>query len=120
MFRVTTETDKTYNKKQWRFWLTQGDSCTIRAIPKDDNGNLLDNDDIEKCRFTLADDDNVIVLEKDNLPYEDGKYVLRLTSEDTFPLDTDTYTYEFEYTLVGGEVHTPNRYKFEITDQNIE
>ena len=120
MFKVKTETDKTYNKIQWHFWLTQGDSCTIRAIPLDEDGNALSITDISKCRFTLADSDNKIVLEKDNLPAENGKYVLRLSTGDTANLSIDTFIYEFEYTLVGGEVHTPNRWQFDITDQNIE
>ena len=120
MFRWVEETDKTYNKKQWHFYLTQGDSCVIRFVPNTDDGTLLDVTDIEKCRFTIANDSDEIVLEKDNLPLEDGKFVLRLWTEDTAPLEVGTYTYEFEITLVGGGVHTPNRWSFEITEQNLE
>lgn len=119
MFKSKTETDKTYDITQWHFWMTQGDSCTIRSIPLDNDRNPLSVDDILKCRFTLADSNNRIVLEKDNLPEENGKYVLRLSSSDTFNLNIDSYIYEFEYTLVGGEVHTPNRWFFEITEQNL-
>lgn len=120
MFRWVKETDRTYNKTQWHFYLTQGDSCVIRFIPNTDDGSLLDLNDVQKCRFTIADGDDNIILEKDNLPLEDGKFVLRLLPEDTAALETGSYTYEFEVTLVGGGVHTPNRYKFEITEQNLE
>lgn len=120
MFRWIKETDKTYNKSQWHFYLTQGDSCVIRFVPNNDDGTLLDVNNVQKCRFSIADETNKIVLEKDNLPLEDGKYVLRLGEEDTAQLDAGSYIYEFEITLVGGAVNTPNRYKIDITDQNLE
>ena len=119
MFRWVTETDKTYKKTQWHFYLTQGDSCVIRFVPNTESGELLDVNDIAKVRFSIAGDDDKILLEKDNLPLEDGKYVLRLWTEDTEDLEVGDFTYEFQITLIGGGVHTPNRYTITITEQNL-
>ena len=116
MFRAVTETDKTYNKIQKHYYLTQGDSKTIRSTPKDSAGNVIMPIDINKCIFKISDLDNNEELKKE-LPEEDGKYVCRLSSEDTAKLEVGKHIYEFEYTLVGGEVNTPNRWYFDITDQ---
>lgn len=116
MFRWVKETDKTYNKSQWHFYLTKGDSCVIRAIPKDDEGNLLDVHDISKCIFRVSSTDWETELEKE-IYNEEGKYVLRLTSEESKTLEVGKHKYEFEYTLVGGEVHTPNQWDWDITDE---
>ena len=119
MFRAITETDKTYGKTQLRILMTQGDSCTIRSTPKTSTGETIPAVDIEKCIFKISDLDNVEELRQE-LSVEDGSYVCRLASADTYNLEVGKHYYEFEYTLVGGEVHTPNRWIFEITDQIIE
>lgn len=116
MFKAVQETDR-YNNPQVHYYLTQGDSCTIRSTPYKD-GQILSPDSIEKCVFKLSDDSYVEEFSKE-LPEEDGKYVLRLTSEESAYLEIATHIYEFEYTLVGGEVHTPNQWEFDIVDQIV-
>lgn len=117
MFRMLMENDTTYNKKQAHFYLTQGDSCTIYLTPKKD-GSVIDHNLIIKCLFKLSDDADNLEFEK-QLTYDaqNEHYVLYITPEESAVFDIADHVYEFEYTLSGGEVNTPNRWTFTITDQ---
>ena len=117
MFKSVVEKDK-YGRNQKRYYLTQGDSCVIYAIPYQD-GQALPLDQVEKCIFKLSDSDYKQEFTKE-LSVFDGHFRLVLTSEETKNFAVDTHIYEFEYTLVGGAVQTPNQWKFDIIDQIIE
>ena len=114
MLKAVVEKDK-YGRNQTRYYLTQGDSCTIYARPYK-NGALLPVENVEKCIFKLSDGDYKQEFTKE-LVLEDDKFVLRLGTEETSLFAVDTHYYEIEYTLVGGEVQTPNQWKFDIVDQ---
>lgn len=117
MFKAVVEKDK-YGRNQTRYYLTQGDSCVIYATPYKD-GQSLPLDQVEKCIFKLSDSDYKQEFTKE-LSVFDGHFRLALTSEETKNFAVDTHIYEFEYTLVGGAVQTPNQWKFDIVDQIVE
>lgn len=117
MFRAKIEEDKTFDKKQTHYYLTQGDSCVIYATPYKD-GEKLPLDYVERCVFKLSNDANILEFEKE-LVLEGEKFVLRLTHEETTEFTVEDHTYEIEYTLIGGAVQTPNRWTFTIEDQII-
>lgn len=117
MFKAVLETDK-YGNPQTRFYLTQGDSCVIRCKPKSD-GQPLPLTDVEKCLFKLSDLDYNEEFVKE-LVAEDDRFVLRLSTNETKNFSIDSHIYEFEYTLIGGAVQTPNQWRFEVTDQITE
>lgn len=117
MFKAVIEKDK-YNNSQTHYYLTQGDSCTIYAIPYKD-GAKMPIANIEKCIFKLSDTDYNQEFLKE-LVRDSERFILRLTSKETALFSVDTHYYEFEYTLTGGEVHTPNQWKFDVVDQIIE
>ena len=114
MLRAIIEKDK-YGRNQTHYTLTQGDSCTIYAKPYKD-GALLPVENVEKCIFKLSDGDYKQEFSKE-LVLEGDKFVLRLVSEETSLFVVDSHIYEIEYTLTGGEVQTPNQWKFDIVDQ---
>lgn len=117
MLKAVIEKDK-YGNSQTHYYLTQGDSCTIYAIPYKD-GERLSIDQITKCVFKLSDTDYNQEYKKELTRGED-KFILKLTTEETSLFTIDEHYYEFEYTLLGGEVQTPNQWKFDIVDQIIE
>lgn len=117
MFKSVKETDK-YERAQTRYYLTQGDSATIRSTPYKD-GEKLSVANVEKCIFKLSDSDYNEEFRKE-MVLEGDKFVLRLTSDETGKFSIDTHIYEIEYTLVGGTVNTPNQWKFDIIDQIVE
>lgn len=114
MFKCVIEQDK-YNNNQKKYFLTQGDSCVIYATPYK-NGQPLDVELVEKCKFKLSDLEYAQEFEKE-MPLEGDKFVLRLTSEETKKFAVASHIYEIEYTLIGGAVQTPNQWKFVITEQ---
>ena len=115
MLNWNIETDK-WGNKQVRFFLTQGDTATIISNPTK-NGEPIDLSNVSKCMFKLADSDNKGVFSKEFTP-QDGYFSVTLESAETSTLPIDTLTYEVEYTFTDGTVNTPNRWKFDITDQN--
>lgn len=116
MFKAVKETDK-YGKQQTHYYLTQGDSCTIYARPIQ-NGELVPVENVQKCLFKISDSSYTQEFVKDCY-LMDGKFVLKLTAEESAKLEIAQHIYEFEYTLVGGDVATPNQWKFDIVDQII-
>lgn len=117
MFKSIVETDK-YGKQQKHYYLTQGDSCTIYARPIK-NGEVLPLQDVEKCVFKLSDSAYTEEFSKECYIQED-KFVLKLSSQESALLEIAQHIYEFEYTLVGGDVATPNQWKFDIIDQIVK
>lgn len=117
MFKSVVEKDK-YGRNQTHYYLTQGDSGVIYTRPYKD-GALLPVEQVEKCVFKLSDSDYKQEFTKE-LSVFDGHFRLALTSEETKNFAVDTHIYEFEYTLVGGAVNTPNQWKFDVTNQIIE
>lgn len=117
MFKAIKETDK-YGKQQTHYYLTQGDTCTIYARPIQ-KGELVPVENVERCVFKISDASYTQEFEKDCF-LRDGKFVLKLTHEESKSLEVASHIYEFEYTLVGGDVATPNQWKFDIVDQIIE
>ena len=117
MFKSVKETDK-YGKQQTHYYLTQGDSCTIYARPIQ-KGELVPVENVSRCVFKLSDSSYAKEFEKDCYLNED-KFVLKLTSEESSRLEVAQHIYEIEYTLVGGDVATPNQWKFDIIDQIVE
>lgn len=118
MFKSREETDKR-GCKQLYYYLTQGDSCTIYATPKNNNGDKLPISDFQKCVFKLSNIDYEQEFIKELTTLGDD-FVLRLTAEETQNFSIDVHMYEFEYTLTSGEVQTPNQYKFEILPQIVK
>lgn len=116
MFKAVKETDK-FGKQQTHYYLTQGDSCTIYARPIQ-KGVPMPVSDVEKCIFKMSDLSYVEEFSKECFVQED-KFVLKLTHEETSKFEIAQHIYEFEYTLSGGEVATPNQWKFDIIDQII-
>lgn len=115
MFFSKIETDK-YGHQQVHFYLTQGDTGTIKSTPTQ-NGELIDLSNVVKCVFKLADSDNNGIFSQDFKP-EDDVFSVTLESKDTANFPIDTLTYEVEYTFVDGVVNTPNRWKFDVLEQN--
>ena len=105
--------------EQIHYYLTQGDSCTIYATPRNNNGDPLPISDFSKCVFKLSDMDYVQEFSKD-LDIIGGEFVLRLTAEETQNFSVATHIYEFEYILTSGEVQTPNQHKFDILHQIVK
>lgn len=116
MFKAVKEIDR-YGKQQTHYYLTQGDSCTIYARPIQ-SGQLVPMENIEKCLFKISDSAYTQELLKECYIQED-KFVLKLTPEESSKLEVGLHIYEFEYTLVGGDIATPNQWKFNIVDQII-
>ena len=48
------------------------------------HGNTLTNEEISKIEFTLG---NLVKMYPEDIKYEDGKFVLELSQEDTFSLN---------------------------------
>lgn len=117
MLKTVIENDK-YGKSQTRYYLTQGDSCTIYTTPYKD-GERLSVDLVIKCVFKLSNDEYKQEFEKE-LELDGDKFVLKLTHEETSGFDIATHIYEIEYTLAGGEVQTPHQWKFDIINQIVE
>lgn len=115
MFKGVIETDK-YGRQQTRFYLTQGDSCVIYATPYGKNGEKIPLENVRECIFKIGNLDYELELKKYCVKVDDH-FVLRLSSEETKNLDVDRHIYEFEYTLLGGSVNTPNQYYLEISEQ---
>lgn len=114
MFFSKDTTDR-YGNAQKKFYLTQGDTATIKSTPTY-NGELIDFDLISKCIFKLSDADYNELFQKE-FTREDEGYSVTLESEDTSSLPIDTLFYEIEYTFVDGTVNTPNQGDFDILDQ---
>lgn len=117
MFKAVVETDK-YSNSQTRYYLTQGDTCTIYATPYKD-GEKLSLDSVTKCIFKLSDTSYEQEFEKE-LTRGDDCFILKLTHDESSSFEITRHIYEFEYTLVGEEVATPNQWYFEILDQIAE
>ena len=109
MFRVITEIDD-YGQEQKRYYLTQGDSITFTITPN------IEVEKIDKLNFKISDYDFVEELVKQG-QLSNGKFIVRLTSEETAKLPVDVHRYEFECILKGGSVQTPRQWKINITDQ---
>lgn len=109
MFRAITEIDD-YGKEQRRYYLTQGDSVTFTVTPN------IPIDQIEKLNFKISDFDFIEELVKEG-QLSGGKFIVRLTSEETAKLPVDVHRYEFECILSGGAVQTPIQWKINITEQ---
>ena len=119
MLRAVIEQDK-FDRNQKHYWLTQGDSCTIYSKPYK-KGQAVDVSLVESCIFKLSDSDYKQEFSKVcELDAENERFVLNLTSEETTNFSIDQHYYEFQYTLIGGEVQTPNSWKFDIVDQIVE
>lgn len=116
MFKAVKETDK-YDVSQTHFYLTQGDSATIYSTPYKD-GVLLEPELVEKCVFKLSTQEYIEEFSKE-LVFQEGKFVLRLTSDETSKFAIGKHIYEIEYTLAGGTTNTPNQWKFDILDQIV-
>lgn len=114
MFKAVKETDKLGNA-QTHYYLTQGDSCTIRSTPYK-NGEMVDVSEVQSCRFKLGNLDHKQEFEKE-LVLSGDHFVLKLTHEDTKDFDVAQHLYEIEYTMTDGDVQTPHSWKFDITDQ---
>lgn len=117
MFFSRTITDR-FGYSQKNFYLTQGDTATIRSVPTKD-GELIDFDSISKCRFKLSHDNYVEIFSKDFTP-DTGYYTVTLETTDTEDLPLETLIYEVEYTFADGTVNTPNQGNFTILDQIVE
>ena len=118
MFKSQPEPTNNFGQ-QIHYYLTQGDSCTIYATPKDNSGKNLPTSDFEKCVFKLSNTDYEQEFVKE-LTILGDDFVLRLTAEETQGFSIVEHMYEFEYTLKSGEVQTPNQYKFEILPQIVK
>ena len=103
---------------QKNFYLTQGDTGTIKSVPKQ-NGELVDFSLIEKCVFKLAKDNYKQIFTKE-LVREEGKFSLTITSDESSVIMPDTYIYEFEYIFTDGGVQTSNKGNFTIVEQITE
>lgn len=103
---------------QKNFILTQGDTGTIKSIPKQ-NGELVDFDMIEKCTFKLARDNYKQIFSKELLR-ESEMFSLTITSAESETIEPDTYIYEFEYTFIDGGVQTSNKGMFTVVEQITE
>lgn len=114
MFFSEITTDK-YGISHKDFYLTQGDTATIKSTPTQ-NGVPIDFDLIDKCLFKISDEDYKELLNK-QFTREENDYSVTLESEDTYELPVEPLIYEVEYTFVDGTVNTPNNGKFEILDQ---
>lgn len=117
MFKAVKEADK-YGKQQTHYYLTQGDTCTIYARPVQ-GGELVPVENVERCVFKLSDSSYSQEFSKECVLRED-KFVLKLTHEESAKLEIASHIYEFEYTMVGGDVATPNQWKFDIINQIVE
>ena len=114
MFSSETTTDR-YGNSQKNFYLTQGDTATIKSTPTR-SGELVDFDLISKCLFKLADADYNELFQKE-FSREASDYSVTLESTETAGLPIDTLIYEIEYTFTDGTVNTPNQGDFVILDQ---
>lgn len=116
MFKSEIENDK-YGNSQTKFYLTQGDSCTIYSTPKRD-GQAISLSLISEVKFKLSDSNYkqefVKQLVADTV---NNKYILNLTSAETTLFDIATHIYEIEYTFVDGAVETTNQWKFQVINQ---
>lgn len=117
MFRADI-VENCYGGTQKNFYLTQGDTATIKSVPKQ-NGQLVDFSLIEKCVFKLARDSYKQIFSKE-LNREETMFSLTLTSDETALIQPDTYIYEFEYTFIDGGTNTPNKGMFTIEEQIVE
>ena len=115
MFHTEIDIDKKGNKHT-HFYLTQGDTAVIISTPTK-NGENIDISDVLKCMFKLEDDNKKGILAKQFEPAGDV-FSIRLESEETTRFPVETLTYEIEYTFIDGTVNTPNRWKFDVDDQN--
>lgn len=118
MFVAKVEKDK-YGLNQTHFYLTQGDSCGIISTPRNEDGSLTPKSYISGCKFKLMDEEYNILFQKDLSEYSDGKYLLRLTEDETKGFEVGGYLYEIEYTLFDGGINTPNQWKWDITPQGV-
>lgn len=121
MYRQEIEIDRDGGEHIHHF-LTRGDSLTLYDTLYRDCEELLNLDLVKLGLFKLSDSDYKLIFEKELEKDTDiNKYILRLTSDETKQLGVNTYIYELEYTLLGGEVSTTHQWKFtienEITDR---
>lgn len=114
MFFSSDTTDR-YGKSQRNFYLTQGDTATIKSTPTR-NGELVDFNLISKCLFKISDSDYNELFQKE-FSRETGDYSVTLESTETAGLPIDTLIYEIEYTFTDGTVNTPNQGNFTILYQ---
>lgn len=108
-----------YGDEQIQFYLTQGDTANFKAVPKLDDGTLVDLALISKCMFKLSDDAYREVFSK-QFEKNAEDFTVRLESNETAQIPVGEYIYEVEYTFTDGTVNTPNQASFEILDQIIE
>ena len=117
MFKAQKEPTNNMGE-QIHYYLTQGDSCTIYATPRDNKGQKLPISDFKKCVFKLSNMDYEQEFSKE-LTTLGEDFVLRLTAEETQNFSVTTHIYEFEYILTSNEVQTPNQHKFDILPQIV-
>lgn len=112
-------TTNKWGAKQIKFWLTQGDTADFQAVPKTEDGEVIDFTLISQCLFKLSDDSYKEVFVKE-FKKGDNTFDVRLESEETALIPVGNYIYEVEYTFTDGTVNTPNQSEFEILDQIIK
>ena len=115
MFYTQIDTDKK-GRKHTHIFLTQGDTAIIKSTPRR-NGEVIDISGVSKCMFKIEDENKKGILAKPFEPNE-GIFSVRLESEETTLFPVETLTYEIEYTFIDGTVNTPNRWKFDVDEQN--
>lgn len=121
MFANKVEVDD-FGKNQKRYFLTQGDSCSIISVPKDDEGRTVDFTLISQCKFKIMDKKTFYIEFEKVMPLEQnvGGYIFNFLATESVALKPAVHRYEIEYTLEDGGVNTTNSYFFEILPQGRE